>query len=475
MMRNPITDRPWRGTVDWRSVGGALRMFLYSPHQTTLIPYVVYRAAADDWAPFFALLADASGSTVDTMALGMTLSVLCTEDVPRIDPRRHCRHRRPIVDGPRRDRVVDGSLPDLAAARRPRDLLAAAGSPADAGARALRRRRSRDAAALGRHDGRAFHQRPPPRRHRGPQHVVHRLCARADHDFIAQGDAQGLDASCLASIAWPAFTFGTGGTTAMIRVSSLHKRFGAKVAVSDVTFDAPDGQVTGVLGPNGAGKTTTLRLMTGSSADPGPRRDVDGVSPAQDAVAARRRLGVLPDGAGLYGRLTAREHLDYAARLAGLAPAAQREAVSPHIERFGLGPLAAGPHGFSQGEQRLVALARAMIHDPQNVLLDEPTGALDVLAARAVRQLVRRLAGSGRRRHHDAHHARGRGTVRSHRGDRAGTDAAVGHPTSFVSPTGCARSRRPSSGWSARRDGVMRALWGVLIKEPSTPRAIGVR
>ena len=86
VIRNPLTAHEWRGTVDWRVVGSAVRTFLYSPHHTTLIPYVLYRAAADDWAPFFAMLADASGSTVDTMALGMTLSVLCSEDVPRIDP-----------------------------------------------------------------------------------------------------------------------------------------------------------------------------------------------------------------------------------------------------------------------------------------------------------------------------------------------------------------------------------------------------
>ena len=86
VIRNPLTMHEWRGAVDWRVLGSALRTFLYSPHHTSLIPYVLYRAAADDWAPFFAMLADASGSTVDTMALGMTLSVLCTEDVPRIDP-----------------------------------------------------------------------------------------------------------------------------------------------------------------------------------------------------------------------------------------------------------------------------------------------------------------------------------------------------------------------------------------------------
>ena len=183
----------------------------------------------------------------------------------------------------------------------------------------------------------------------------------------------------------------------MMRVDQLHKRFGAKVAVADVSFEAADGQVTGVLGPNGAGKTTTLRMMTGVLAPTSGRVQIDGVDPAADATAARQRLGVLPDGAGLYGRLTVREHLEYAARLAGLAPTAMREAVARAIDVFGLSPLAPrATVGFSQGEQRLVALARAMVHDPQNVLLDEPTGALDVLAARRMRALVRRLAASGR-------------------------------------------------------------------------------
>jgi sodium transport system ATP-binding protein len=183
----------------------------------------------------------------------------------------------------------------------------------------------------------------------------------------------------------------------MMRVEHLQKRFGATLAVADVSFEAVDGQVTGVLGPNGAGKTTTLRMMTGVFAPTSGRVQIDGVDPAADAFAARQRLGVLPDGAGLYGRLTVREHLDYAARLAGLAPTARREAVGRAIDAFGLSPLASrATFGFSQGEQRLVALARAMVHDPQNVLLDEPTGALDVLAARRMRALVRKLAASGR-------------------------------------------------------------------------------
>ena len=183
----------------------------------------------------------------------------------------------------------------------------------------------------------------------------------------------------------------------MMRVERLHKRFGAMVAVADVSFVAADGEVTGVLGPNGAGKTTTLRMMTGVFAPTSGSVHIDGVNPVAAPTAARQRLGVLPDGAGLYGRLTVREHLEYAARLAGLGRAAMRDAVARTIETFGLEPLATrATRGFSQGEQRLVALARAMVHDPQNVLLDEPTGALDVLASRRMRALVRQLAARGR-------------------------------------------------------------------------------
>ena len=182
----------------------------------------------------------------------------------------------------------------------------------------------------------------------------------------------------------------------MIRVNGLRKQFGAVVAVNDVTFAAPNGAVTAVLGPNGAGKTTSLRMITGLLRPTDGAVDVDGIDPHRDPVGARRRLGVLPDGAGLYGRLTALEHLQYAARLAGLSAIEARAASDRVTHVFGLGPLAKrSVTGFSQGEQRRVALARAVIHDPPNVLLDEPTGALDVLAARAVRALVRQLADRG--------------------------------------------------------------------------------
>ncbi|MEM9593791.1 MAG: ATP-binding cassette domain-containing protein [Acidobacteriota bacterium] len=185
----------------------------------------------------------------------------------------------------------------------------------------------------------------------------------------------------------------------MIETHALQKRFGTKLAVADVSFRAEDGAVTGLLGPNGAGKTTSLRMLYGLIRPDSGRATVDGqgVEGADGVVQARRRLGVLPDAAGLYTRLTPREHLRYSAALQGLTGAAQSSAVEAILETMDLGPLADRRcDGFSNGERRKVALARALVHDPQNVVLDEPTNGLDVMSTRAMRRLVRRLADLGK-------------------------------------------------------------------------------
>ena len=183
----------------------------------------------------------------------------------------------------------------------------------------------------------------------------------------------------------------------MIEVQSLGKSFGLREAVTDLTFRAEDGQVTGLLGPNGAGKTTSLRILAGLLRPDRGRALVDGADVAREPLLARRALGILPETAGLYGRLTAREHLEYAARLHGFAGPALRAAVGGAIAALGLGDLAERRvAGFSQGERRKVALARALVHDPGNVLLDEPTNGLDVMTIRVVRRQVRRLADAGR-------------------------------------------------------------------------------
>ena len=179
----------------------------------------------------------------------------------------------------------------------------------------------------------------------------------------------------------------------MIEAQGLQKRFGKVTAVEHVSFTARDGAVTGLLGPNGAGKTTSLRMLYGLLQPDGGHTWIDGES----SMASLGRLGVLPDAPGLYARLTAREHLRYAAGLQGLDGAAAEKVIDQLIERFDMQGIAdRRAAGFSQGERRKVALARALVHDPQNVVLDEPTNGLDVPGTRAMRRTIRELAGSGK-------------------------------------------------------------------------------
>jgi sodium transport system ATP-binding protein len=182
----------------------------------------------------------------------------------------------------------------------------------------------------------------------------------------------------------------------MIEVRNLHKRFGAVTAVEDVSFSAADGVVTGLLGPNGAGKTTTLRMLyTLIRPDRGSAL-VDGMDVATHPMDVRRSIGVLPDARGLYPRLTAREHARYAGELHGLSGAALEKRVDELIELLDMKDIAnRRTEGFSQGERMKVALARALVHGPRNVLLDEPTNGLDVMSTRAVRTLIRRLKSQG--------------------------------------------------------------------------------
>jgi sodium transport system ATP-binding protein len=168
-------------------------------------------------------------------------------------------------------------------------------------------------------------------------------------------------------------------------------------ALRGVSFEVPDGQVTGLLGPNGAGKTTALRIVYGVLAADDGRAAVDGVDLARDRRAAQQRLGVLPHAQGLYPRLTAREHLRYFARLHGMSGAILERRVDELLGTLDMGAYAdRRTEGFSQGQRVKVALARALVHDPRNVVLDEPTNGLDVGAIRAVRAILRRLRDEGR-------------------------------------------------------------------------------
>jgi sodium transport system ATP-binding protein len=183
----------------------------------------------------------------------------------------------------------------------------------------------------------------------------------------------------------------------MIEVKDLHKHFGKVKAVDGVSFKARDGEITGLLGPNGAGKTTTLRMLyTLMNPDQGQVL-VDGIDVAHDAAAVRRKLGVLPDARGLYKRLTARENIDYFARLQGMDEAlirARREQLIEALDMADIGDRRT--EGFSQGQRVKTAIARALVHDPKNVILDEPTNGLDVMATRGLRQFMRQLKDEGR-------------------------------------------------------------------------------
>ena len=183
----------------------------------------------------------------------------------------------------------------------------------------------------------------------------------------------------------------------MIAVEALSKRFGAVQALDAVTFDAPDGAITGILGPNGAGKTTLMRILATLVTPDGGTALVDGHDGTRDPITVRRRFGILSDAKGLYPRLTARENVDYFGALYGLPRAqidARRDALFAQLD---MGALAGRrTDGFSQGEKMKTAIARALIHDPQNVLLDEPTNGLDVIATRAMRELIRALRDAGK-------------------------------------------------------------------------------
>jgi sodium transport system ATP-binding protein len=174
-------------------------------------------------------------------------------------------------------------------------------------------------------------------------------------------------------------------------------RWQAYPALVDVSFQAPDGRITGLLGPNGAGKTTTLRIVsTLVQADAGSAR-VDGIDCRAHALSVRSRLGVLSDARGLYPRLTARENIRYYGALRAMAPAAIEAGIDQLAELIEMRELLdRRTEGFSQGERMKVALARALLHDPQNLLLDEPTNGLDIMSTRALRALLRRLRDAGK-------------------------------------------------------------------------------
>ncbi|MDP6342549.1 MAG: ATP-binding cassette domain-containing protein [Alphaproteobacteria bacterium] len=183
----------------------------------------------------------------------------------------------------------------------------------------------------------------------------------------------------------------------MIEVESLWKSFNGVEALRGIGFSARDGEITGLIGPNGAGKTTTLRILyTVLRPDQG-LASVDGFDSTRQRRQVQQRIGVLPDNRGLYPRLTAREHIRYYGRLHGLNGDQLESRIDRLIERLGMEDFCdRRAKGYSKGQTLKVALGRALVHEPHNVMFDEPTNGLDIASSRAVRQLIREIRDQGR-------------------------------------------------------------------------------
>ena len=183
----------------------------------------------------------------------------------------------------------------------------------------------------------------------------------------------------------------------MIEAFGLSKRFGSIEAVRDVSFVARNGQITGLLGANGAGKSTCFRMLYGVLTPDEGRACIDGIDIRGETSKARAHLGVLPHAAGLYNNLTARENLRYFGALYGMEQERLKSRTEELARTLGMESfIDRRAKGFSQGQRIKVALARALVHDPGNVVLDEPTNGLDVMAIRNLREMLLDLKAQGR-------------------------------------------------------------------------------
>jgi len=183
----------------------------------------------------------------------------------------------------------------------------------------------------------------------------------------------------------------------MIQVENLHKSFGKVKALTSVSFTASNGQITGLLGPNGAGKTTCLRILyTLLHPDQGWAK-IDGFDTIKDTQEVQRHIGALPDSHGLYPRLTTRENIRYYGQLHGLNGEELEKRTDRLIQLLDMQDIELRrTDGFSSGQRVKVAIARALVHQPQNVLLDEPTNGLDVMSTRSMRDFIRSLRDEGK-------------------------------------------------------------------------------
>lgn len=182
----------------------------------------------------------------------------------------------------------------------------------------------------------------------------------------------------------------------MIEVTNLSKSFGEVKALNSLSFKALDGQITGILGPNGAGKTTCLRTLYGLLKADSGSAIIDGIDTSKSPLKAREKLGIFPDKFGLHERLTSYEQIDYFASLHGMTGDAKHQAIEQVIKDLQMEELAhRRTNGFSQGQRMKVTLAQALVHQPRNFVLDEPTRGLDVMSTRVLRNYLAQFKEKG--------------------------------------------------------------------------------
>jgi ABC-2 type transport system ATP-binding protein len=184
-------------------------------------------------------------------------------------------------------------------------------------------------------------------------------------------------------------------TPVMIEARGLTKQFGSFLAVRDVSFEVPQGQVVAFLGPNGAGKTTTMRLLTGFIAPTHGQAKIAGIDVQADRIAAAERLGYLPENGPLYPDMTPRAILEFFGRARGMGPAALADRIEAVVGLCSLSSVAYKPIAkLSKGYRQRVSMAQALLHDPDVLIMDEPTSGLDPNQIKGVRQLIRELGRS---------------------------------------------------------------------------------
>jgi sodium transport system ATP-binding protein len=186
-------------------------------------------------------------------------------------------------------------------------------------------------------------------------------------------------------------------TEAAVAVERLEKTLGANTVLRGISFEAKAGEIFGLLGPNGAGKTTTLRIICTLLSPDAGTVEVLGFSTRTAPEEVRKRIGVVTADIGVYPRLSARENIEYFAKLCGLSGADLDHKVDGVVERLDMGSFAKQrAESLSSGQKQKVAIARAIVHDPQVLMFDEPTSNLDVLASKEVREFMVEVKGRGK-------------------------------------------------------------------------------